>query len=53
MIKRLAILLLALGSWLLVFSQETVIVGEVPETYTYFERDENWDDNLERYDITS
>ena len=32
---------------------ETVIVGEVPETYTYFESDENWDDNLERYDITS
>ena len=29
MIKRLAILLLALGSWLLVFSQETVIVGDV------------------------
>ena len=29
MIKRLAILLLALGSWLLVISQETVIVGDV------------------------
>lgn len=29
MIKRLAILLLALGSWLLVFSQETVIVGDI------------------------
>ncbi|MBR0296559.1 MAG: carboxypeptidase-like regulatory domain-containing protein [Paludibacteraceae bacterium] len=29
MIKRLAILFLALGSWLLVFSQETVIVGDV------------------------
>ncbi len=32
---------------------ETVIVGEVPETYTYFESDEKWDENLERFDITS
>ena len=32
---------------------ETVIVGEVPETYTYFESDEKWDENLERYDILS
>ena len=32
---------------------ETVIVGEVPETYTYFEGDEKWDENLERFDITS
>lgn len=32
---------------------ETVIIGDVPDTYTYFEGDENWDENLERFDITS
>jgi sporulation protein YunB len=30
---------------------ETVIVGDVPESYTYFEGDERWNDNSERYDI--
>ena len=32
---------------------ETVIIGDVPESYTFFEADENWDENLERFDITS
>lgn len=32
---------------------ETVIIGDVPENYTFFEADENWDENLERFDITS
>ena len=32
---------------------ETVIIGDVPDTYTYFEGDEKWDENLERYDITT
>ena len=32
---------------------ETVIVGRVPESYMYFESDENWDDPLEQYDILS
>ncbi|MBO4330586.1 MAG: sporulation protein YunB [Oscillospiraceae bacterium] len=32
---------------------ETVIVGDVPESYTYFEGDERWDENAERYDITT
>lgn len=32
---------------------ETVIIGEVPESYTFFESDEKWDENLERFDITS
>ena len=32
--KRLAILLLALGSWLLAFPQETIIVGDVTCTET-------------------
>ena len=30
---------------------ETVIVGRVPDSYTYFEGDEKWDESLERYDI--
>ncbi len=32
---------------------ETVIIGDVPESYTFFEADEKWDENLERFDITS
>ncbi len=32
---------------------ETVIIGSVPESYTFFEADEKWDENLERFDITS
>lgn len=32
---------------------ETVIIGEVPESYTFFEADDKWDENLERFDITS
>ena len=32
---------------------ETVIIGAVPDSYTYFEADENWDENLERFDIMS
>ncbi|MDD6188940.1 MAG: sporulation protein YunB [Clostridiales bacterium] len=32
---------------------ETVIIGDVPDSYTYFEGDENWDENLERFDITT
>ncbi len=32
---------------------ETVIVGGVPDSYTYFEGDEDWDDSLEQYDITT
>ena len=32
---------------------ESVIVGSVPESYTYFEGDEKWDENTERYDIMS
>ena len=32
---------------------ETVIVGDVPESFTYFEGDERWDEDLERYDITT
>lgn len=32
---------------------ETVIIGSVPDSYTFFEADENWDENLERFDITS
>ena len=32
---------------------ESVIVGSVPESYTYFEGDEKWDENVERYDIMS
>ncbi|MDR3149557.1 MAG: sporulation protein YunB [Oscillospiraceae bacterium] len=30
---------------------ETVIVGSVPDSYTYFEGDDKWDENLERFDI--
>ena len=30
---------------------ETIIVGDVPESYTYFEGDEKWDENLEQFDI--
>ena len=32
---------------------ETVIVGRVPESYMYFESDDNWDEALEQYDILS
>ena len=32
---------------------ETEIVGDVPESFTYFEGDERWDEDLERYDITT
>lgn len=32
---------------------ETVIIGDVPESYTFFEADEKWDENLEQYDILS
>ncbi len=32
---------------------ESVIVGSVPESYTYFEGDDKWDENVERYDIMS
>lgn len=32
---------------------ETVIIGDVPDSYTYFEGDEKWDENLERFDITT
>ncbi len=37
----------------LVTVAETLIVGKVPDTYTYFESDEQWDENLEQYDIIS
>ncbi len=30
---------------------ETVLVGDVPESYMYFEGSENWDSNLEKFDI--
>ena len=32
---------------------ETVIIGAVPDTFTYFEGDEKWDESLEQYDITT
>lgn len=32
---------------------ETIIIGGVPDSYTYFEGDENWDESLEQYDITT
>lgn len=32
---------------------ESIIVGGVPDSYTYFESDEKWDENLERFDITT
>lgn len=30
---------------------ETVLIGRVPDSYMYFENDENWDNALEQYDI--
>lgn len=30
---------------------ESVIIGRVPESYMYFEGSENWDENLEKFDI--
>lgn len=36
-----------------VLAAETVIVGRVPESYMYFESDDNWDEALEQYDILS
>lgn len=30
---------------------ETIIVGRVPDSYTYFEGSENWDESLEQFDI--
>lgn len=30
---------------------ESVIVGRVPDSYMYFEGSENWDSNLEKFDI--
>jgi sporulation protein YunB len=30
---------------------ETVIVGGVPDSYTYFESDTKWDENVEQFDI--
>ena len=30
---------------------ESIIVGSVPDSYTYFEGDQKWDENVERYDI--
>ncbi len=32
---------------------ETVLLGRVPESYMYFESDDNWDEALEQYDILS
>ncbi len=32
---------------------ETVIVGDVPDSYTYFEGDEKWDEPTEQFDITT
>jgi len=32
---------------------ETLIVGQVPESYMYFESGENWDEPLEQFDILS
>ena len=32
---------------------ETLIVGRVPDSYTYFEGSENWDEPLEQFDITT
>ena len=31
---------------------ETLLLGRVPDSYTYFEGSENWDEPLERFDIT-
>lgn len=36
-----------------VLAAETVIVGRVPESYMYFESDDNWDEALEQFDILS
>lgn len=36
-----------------ILAAETVIVGRVPESYMYFESDDNWDEALEQYDILS
>ncbi|MDR0857804.1 MAG: sporulation protein YunB [Oscillospiraceae bacterium] len=30
---------------------DVLIVGKVPDSYTYFEGDDKWDENLERFDI--
>ena len=30
---------------------ETIIVGDVPDSYTYFEGDDKWDESLEQFDI--
>ncbi|NLV50426.1 MAG: sporulation protein YunB [Clostridiales bacterium] len=30
---------------------ETVVVGTVPDSYTYFEGSEEWDESIERFDI--
>lgn len=32
---------------------ETIIIGDVPDSYTFFEADEKWDENIEQYDILS
>lgn len=32
---------------------ETLLLGRVPESYTYFEGSENWDEPLEQFDITT
>lgn len=32
---------------------ETLILGRVPESYTYFEGSEDWDEPLEQFDITT
>ena len=32
---------------------ETLIVGRVPESYTYFEGSDSWDEPLEQFDITT
>ena len=37
--------------WVSVPVSETVIVGRVPDSYTYFEGDDKWDESLERFDI--
>ncbi len=32
---------------------ETLLLGRVPDSYTYFEDSENWDEPLEQFDITT
>lgn len=32
---------------------ETLLLGRVPDSYTYFEGSENWDEPLEQFDITT